>query len=70
MTTSYSFSTLRTVVSTKDGAESTNNERLGGRTEDLQHLGLRGYELVNTLQIVTGDFITIVDTLQKKNEED
>ncbi len=68
--TTYSFTTVRTVVSTREGSESTNSERLGYRHADLQAAGDRGFELLNTVTIQTGEFITIADTLQKTNEED
>lgn len=59
----HDFITITTPQDTVPSDTSHNARRLGGREEDLNAYGTRGYALLSTLTVPSPEGVVIVDTM-------
>lgn len=63
--TRVDITTITTTVPTGDDDNMRRMQKLAARDEDLRALGRSGYRMCSTVPIPSGDSMTIVDTLER-----
>ena len=67
--TRVDITTITTTVPTGDDDNMRRIQKLAARDEDLRALRRSGYRTCSTVPIPTGDSITIVDTLEREENQ-
>ena len=67
--TRVDITTITTTVPTGDDDNMRRMQKLAARDEDLRALGRSGYRMCSTVPIPAGDCMTIVDTLEREENQ-
>ena len=67
--TRVDITTITTTVPTGDDDNMLRMQKLAARDEDLRALGRSGYRMCSTVPSPSGDSMTIVDTLEREENQ-
>ena len=67
--TRVDITTITTTVPTGGDDNMRRMQKLAARDEDLRALGRSGYRMCSTVPIPSGDSMTIVDTLEREENQ-
>lgn len=67
--TRVDITTITTTVPTGNDDNMRRMQKLAARDEDLRALGRSGYRMCSTVPIPSGDCMTIVDTLEREENQ-